>query len=101
MSARQFTSAAPASTFLGTIGLPSKLAHGPYSAVQRQRSFFGRPICASRRVVAALTNVSPILTRGRLNAAAIEEPIAADAPRSEERRVGKECRSWWAASHQR
>jgi hypothetical protein len=23
---------------------------------------FGRPICASRRVVAALTNISPILT---------------------------------------
>jgi hypothetical protein len=40
MSARQFASAASASTFLGTIGLPSKLPPWPYQAVQGKVIFW-------------------------------------------------------------
>src|SRR5688572_31106137 len=63
------------------------------------------PIFSARtRSRSAMTTLGKITNTGKSAAARLappraDEPIVSNCFRSEERRVGKECRSWWSPDH--
>src|SRR5216683_5925756 len=83
----------PAGFILGVLGAWPQETPG-HVLVDRGRVLLGAHV-ASTATARALTSMRSILTRGTRNQASAVKA----AERSEERRVGKECRSRWSPYH--